>query len=250
MDALRWILLVIGAALILIIYLYSRMSSRRKNSWQQSSDESNLSDPIDQDTRFHETVDKDLDELASKMHIGDTEDRAEFSVTIPPVENDIHITPFDKAGVPEDMEERILVFYLVTTEPQGMQGEAIQQALEKAGLEFGDMEIFHYYADGSLRKQPVFSVANLVEPGTFDLNAMQTLHTPGLTMFMRLPGPIDSLKAFDTLVDVITDLKSELQVELKDKQRSVVTRQALAYLRDEIIEAQRKHRVRKGGFRG
>ena len=249
MDALRWILLVIGAALILIIYLYSRMSARKKQNWQRSDDE--LYEPFQHQDHYIPDAeeDLDLDALGSKMHIGNPEDGAELSDTAHTGKG-IHIKPFDSVDDASDMEERILVFYLVTVEPQGMQGEAIQQALEKSGLEYGDMEIFHYYADGTKRKQPVFSIANLVEPGTFDLNEMHALRTPGLTLFMRLPGPIDSLKAFDTLVDVITDLKTDLQAELKDKQRSIVSRQALAYLRDEIIEAQRKHRVHQGSLHG
>ncbi|MEZ5461801.1 cell division protein ZipA C-terminal FtsZ-binding domain-containing protein [Dokdonella sp.] len=39
---------------------------------------------------------------------------------------------------------------------------------------------------------PVFRVANMLKPGNFDMARIETLDTPGLTLFMALPEPVAS----------------------------------------------------------
>ncbi len=63
-------------------------------------------------------------------------------------------------------------------------------AAEKAGLEFGDMGIYHRLVDGHPEQGPIFSVANLTKPGNFDMARIATLQTAGLSFFMALAGPV------------------------------------------------------------
>ena len=59
------------------------------------------------------------------------------------------------------------------------------------GLAFGEMNIFHYKPKG----QTVFSLANMLEPGSFDADTIHDLKTSGLTVFMKIKGndPLDDL---------------------------------------------------------
>jgi len=59
------------------------------------------------------------------------------------------------------------------------------------GLSFGEMNIFHFKRDG----RSVFSLANMLEPGSFDPNTIHDLKTTGLTVFMQIKGrdPLDDL---------------------------------------------------------
>ena len=45
-------------------------------------------------------------------------------------------------------------------------------------------------------------MANVLEPGVFDLAAMDQLATPGLCLFLRRPGPLPATVAFDLMLDV------------------------------------------------
>lgn len=67
-------------------------------------------------------------------------------------------------------------------------GNDLVNAVTDAGLRFGDMEIFHHYGLGDRGDgAPLFSLANLYEPGTFDIQRMDLFSTRGVTMFLQLP---------------------------------------------------------------
>ena len=78
-------------------------------------------------------------------------------------------------------------------------GADLIRAMQKFNLSHGDMNIFHRLTEGS--RQPLFSVANMVEPGTFEPEKLATMKTPGITLFLRLPRTFDALHALDEMLD-------------------------------------------------
>src|SRR5699024_6103140 len=76
--------------------------------------------------------------------------------------------------------ERSVSLFVTAREGQCFQGPDLVVAMEKAGLEYGDMAIFHRLLDGKPEQGAVFSVANMVKPGSFDMATMTELETPGL----------------------------------------------------------------------
>jgi cell division protein ZipA len=118
--------------------------------------------------------------------------------------------------------------------------------MDNAGLRFGDMDIFHYFieeGDG----ESIFSVANLVEPGTFNLENLDEMSTPGLTLFLKLPGPVEDIKAFDGFIDVAMQLKESLGAELRDKKRNILSKQMIGHMREEILADTLKRRMNSAG---
>lgn len=90
---------------------------------------------------------------------------------------------------PAQTEEtaQIISLYVVAPEGQQFAGNAIQQNLEALGFQFGEYQIFHRHLDSSA--SPVlFSVANMMQPGVFDINQMDYFSTVGLVFFMHLPS--------------------------------------------------------------
>lgn len=138
--------------------------------------------------------------------------------------------------------EEVLVINLMAPAGQRFDGAELRDALLQQGLRFGSMNIFHRHkhADGS---GPVhFSLANMVKPGTFDLANMNEFSTPGVSMFLSLPHD-DSLSAFDCMAQTAKALASQLGGELKDENRSVMTRQTIEHCRQRVIEFERKQRL-------
>lgn len=135
-------------------------------------------------------------------------------------------------NVPEDL---IVVLNVMAHQGQVFHGAAIVNATHDAGLVFGEMQIFHYMYNGA----PLFSLANALNPGSFDISVMENTTTPGLTLFMRLPGPIDGLTAFDRMYSVAMQLAAALGGEVCDGRRAILTAQALEKQREEIAEHQR-----------
>ena len=140
--------------------------------------------------------------------------------------------------------ERIVSLMIVTRDDdQRFHGSDIVVATEKTGLVYGDMGIFHRLLDGKPALGPVFSAANMVEPGDFDMSSIQELETPGLNLFMTLPGPMPALDAWDTMLPTARRLAELLDGRVVDEQRNALGRQRVAYIRDELREWDRKHQA-------
>ena len=117
-------------------------------------------------------------------------------------------------------------------------GTQLLEAFLRNGLKFGDMNIFHRIQPAS--KEVQFSVASAVEPGTFDLSAMDALRTPGVSFFMQMPGPNDPLEVFEDMLAVTRDVAASLGADLKDEQKSVMTTQTISHCRARIEDFSRK----------
>jgi cell division protein ZipA len=137
--------------------------------------------------------------------------------------------------------ERIVSLYVVSREGQRFNGSDLIVAAEKAGLEFGDMGIYHRLVDGHPEKGPIFSVANLVKPGNFDMARIATLQTPGLSFFMALPGPVNALDAWDAMLPTAQRLAELLDGLVLDEERNALGRQRIAHIRDELRGWDRGH---------
>jgi cell division protein ZipA len=125
--------------------------------------------------------------------------------------------------------ERIIALHVMSQEGKRFAGADLLHAFMQAGLQYGDMNIFHRMQEGS--DKPVFSLANAVEPGTFDLSTMEEVSTPALIIIMTLPHRMDALEVFDDMLDTARKLSEELGGRLCDDHRSVLTRQAIDDLR-------------------
>ena len=116
-------------------------------------------------------------------------------------------------------------------------GSKVIEVLLRHGLKYGEMNIFHRVdAAGDMQ----FSVANAVEPGSFDLADIKAMATPGVTMFLKITGPNDPLSAYDDMLAVAKDTAETLGGELRDEHMNLITSQVVEHYRQLIIEFARK----------
>jgi cell division protein ZipA len=137
--------------------------------------------------------------------------------------------------------ERIVSLFVVAREGHAFNGADLIVAAEKAGLEYGDMGIYHRLVDGKRELGPIFSVANMLKPGSFDLTRLDALRTPGLSFFMALPGPVAALDAWDAMLPTAQRLAELLDGQVLDEERNALGRQRIAYIRDELRGWDRDH---------
>ena len=149
--------------------------------------------------------------------------------------------PAMQAPEPPAPPEEVLVVHVLARDAL-MAGPALVETVTHYGLRYGDMNIFHHYDEAT--RQPAFSMASAVEPGTFDLSTLDSFETPGVSFFLQLPGPSAPLEAFEAMVQVAKALAERFQGELRDEQRSVMTAQTLDYCRQRIREFQRRQMSR------
>jgi cell division protein ZipA len=136
-------------------------------------------------------------------------------------------------SIPEGVQE-LIISHTILARGEHFRGRDLFAAIKSAGLSFGEMNIFHYPGDDKSETFALFSVANVVEPGTFNPDEAESFTTPGISMFMRLPTRIDSNKAYDKFIQIAQQLAKELNGELCDETRSQLTQQAIAYKKEQI----------------
>ena len=96
--------------------------------------------------------------------------------------------PGESREAPADNGAReLLVINLFARSGEQFTGEELLAALRAQGLKFGEMNIFHRLDPAT--REIRFSVANVVEPGYFDLAEISEFVSPGLVFFLQLPGP-------------------------------------------------------------
>ena len=107
-------------------------------------------------------------------------------------------------------------------------------AAEKTGLTYGHMNIFHRLVEGHPERGPVFSVANIMKPGGFDMATIQSLETPAIAFFLTLPAPVPALDAWETMLPTAQRMAELLDGVLLDESRNALGRQRIQHLRDEL----------------
>ena len=137
--------------------------------------------------------------------------------------------------------ERIVSLFVMAREGEAFNGPDLIVAAEKAGLEYGDMGIYHRLVDGRREAGPIFSVANMLKPGSFDLTRLDNLRSPGLSFFMTLPGPVTALDAWDAMLPTAQRLAELLDGQVLDEERNALGRQRIAHIRDELRGWDRDH---------
>lgn len=207
MESLRWILLGAGLVFVLAIYIIGRSHRQRQHI---------INDEAEDDLpEFSAQNLDDLDEGVGEVRIISGSD-ADYNYDAEDIKVDDDITAL-KSSAKENNNNQplgnsftdnkaannkdevttkkrpsdIIVVYILPKVDQLLMGSQINSSAQAMGLSFGDMNIFHYKSGD----RKVFSLANMLEPGSFDPDTIHDIKTTGLTIFMQISGddPLDDL---------------------------------------------------------
>lgn len=140
----------------------------------------------------------------------------------------------------------VIVVHVMANRGEQFEGRGLLRQLLEKGLRFGEMNIFHRHQRVNGKDELQFSMANAVEPGTFDIDEMEKQQFRAVTFFLKLPGPSRPLEALELMLDTAEKLAGEMEGELRDEQHSVLTRQTGEHLRQRVQEFERRQRVGHG----
>ena len=275
-NGVRLILIVLGATLLVAIYLWDRFTRRSKSKAPRKlkrkprerrepgvvgpapdiddADEWRVApEPVEDEPPMAQP------EPAKERGLFGRSKRAEKeralstgAAAIPSPEDRQPTLPFDEpAPTPTQtpvVEEppKILVINVVAKAAY-FGGPDLMRAAEEVGLEPGEWNIFHRPDDHS-PQQTLFSMASLVEPGSFPFGRMERFSTPGLCLFTQLPGPRDGLAVYSDMLFSAERIAALLDGELQDEAHQLLTRDKIERVREEILQHKRRlqlaHRAR------
>lgn len=162
----------------------------------------------------------------------------------PPQEPVRQDTKREPASPPRKEILDVIVMHLVANPDVRFPGRTLLQKLLEQGLRFGDMNIFHRHRQtASGNDELLFSVANALEPGTFDIDTMEDQTFRAITFFMKLPGPAKPLESLERMLTSARALAEALDAELRDEQHSVLTPQTIEHLRERVQDFERRQRL-------
>lgn len=236
MSELQWALLIFGTIAVVAIYVYSRRDSARLKNW----DAPGAGDtPIKPRPSTREQMDMfrqngEFDEYG----VG----RPRIAGRREPTMDDVRSR---QPGIPEastatatpatakpsvKVDEKVFTLLIAEREGTSIYGAKLHDALKAQKLQFGARQIYHRLEQGMVQ----YSVASLVKPGTLDPADAAGFSTPGLSMFLMLPGPVKPLAAFDDMLATAKGLAASLNGVVFDAKRQPLSAEAEATLRAEV----------------
>ena len=239
-STFRWILVIAGILIVAGIFLFGNPDRKRKPRASRKRTHA-------QRVRREPALDSDNNEIDGE---GDGLDarQAELAIDLPSEGGTVtggqgegRIEPMldnKPKGPAAPLPDKIVTLFLQSRDKHTITGIELLDAAVKSGLVFGSHDIFHRIDEEDV--EPVFSMANLTKPGSFDKNAWNTMDIHGVTMFMTLPGPRNALDAWDSMLATSRRLAELLHADLLDDKHEVFTRQHSMQIKEELREYERQ----------
>jgi cell division protein ZipA len=227
---LRTGIIVAGLLLLAAIYFFGRPrkpgQGRRVDGARDGGDPRRIEPTLGELLAQDLSADGDESVVQEEMDLADT----------------ANASPSANAGrrVSEEFD-KIVTLYIAAKAGEMLRGPDIVVAAEKTGLTYGHMNVFHRLVEGHPERGPVFSVANIMKPGSFEMATIQSLETPAIAFFLTLPAPVAALDAWETMLPTAQRMAELLDGVLLDESRNALGRQRIQHLRDELRGWDRQH---------
>ena len=133
--------------------------------------------------------------------------------------------------------EHIVALYVMPTASRALSGERTIQLLRQFGLRYGEMSLFHRFADSDGTGPLMFSVLRYTSegPSGFDLETLPSEQVEGLAFFLALPSK-HAVAGYDTMVSISTLLAREIGGQVYDEHMNQLSPQLREHYRHFVLE--------------
>jgi cell division protein ZipA len=265
MSLIQWVILIVAIAAVITLYWWMRRA-RDDDPWKKQVSRDGTSPDYDQLTGKEAAVDAAGSYIVGKPRIIDGEPTAEqVEPELPPASEQMEkgwenfSAARDDEQLPLNMpagaqrghrppaappgQEKIIMLHVAATDGKVFTGTAVHTALQLCRLQFGMRDVYHRITEANGVPEAVFSVASMVKPGFLDPGMARDFSTPGLTLFLVMPGPIEGVVAFRDMLETAQQLAQRLGGDILDDKRTLLTHQTEQYLHDQIAETERRWRA-------
>lgn len=256
MQDLRIVLVIVGALAIAALVIHGIWTNQRNKRAQlknsppkpvpnKRSAESRDVDGFDADgvgqvrvVARNGSSGRDIEPVIStvpQFSAGDEDDADANNQPLPEVEQ-TSIPPSNAAAVESGnvIWKDVYVINITARDGSYIYGRDLKHALRILGFRFGEMDIYHRHLEMDGQGDVLFSLINMIKPGTFDPSKMDRLMTPGVSLFMQLPAAGRGLAHFDLMLKAADKLASEVDGLLFDAARQPLGEYYLTQCRDEL----------------
>ena len=237
---LQIVLLIVGALIIAFVLWDSKRRKNADNEQEEVSQEELDDFYTQRDNSGYDVLGVGLSRVITddESLVAKRDDQVNVTDERLTASRDDSQNNVDTATAQPDM---IISFTVLAKDEHGFNGEKLLHCMLSRGLRFGDMEIFHRHKHTSGEGPIQFSLANALKPGTFNLDDMSSFKTRAVSLFLILPGPGEPINAYNLMLDTARHIATELDGQILDDHKSVLTQQTIQHFKEQIIDYERRH---------
>ncbi|PTO97798.1 cell division protein ZipA [Vibrio sp. 10N.286.48.B8] len=142
--------------------------------------------------------------------------------------------PVEEAKSDEELGLEVIVLNVHCAGEIPFVGTELFRSMENNGLTYGEMSIYHCFAQASDEPKVIFSVANMMQPGTLEHDDPADFTTKGISFFMTLPCYGQADQNFNVMLSAAQKIADDMGGNVLDESRNLMTPNRLSDYRKQI----------------
>ncbi len=235
-ELLRIVIIVVGSIVVLGMILWNIYKNRHKNRGINFYDEGDPLENIDESLIINNEHD-DFDIVPIGSAKPDDDDKVAFESDTGVDETtqaESELSEPESAEVTRSALPQLIQFSIVARKDEGFNGAELKAAFDRVGLVYGEsVQVFERLDDNNLVD---FTVASMVNPGTFPAYNLETFSCPGIVFFMQPRVLDDPAAVFENVIQTMRFLAADLDGMILDHQRQPLSDETITAFRQQLSE--------------